>query len=143
LTGVLAITLDPDRWFFILLAAPLPLLLYSSSKYTCRLQPAAPRWIGVGVAIGGVLGGYVLLSMAHDLWIALTVALFCTGALPWLAYRAGVIGVHQSLGKPIRGVGDICAKCEYDLSSTPVNWPCPECGHEYRYPRAAIASLAR
>lgn len=124
---------DQLSWAFLVLAALPVAALARSSRYTCARQPAAPRWIATGVALG-VLFSHVFASHAVEasamMWAVATVSAI---GLPWLAHFYGMRGLAESFGQPVKGVGDLCATCGYDLGSTPSGWPCPECGSELRY----------
>jgi len=112
------------------------LIVAASARGTCRKSPAAP----VAIAIGLFAGSLMLIPLIASGRLAWVAALAPAFGLAQAAggYFGALSGIRTWLGKPTLGVGVVCAHCAYDLDATPENWPCPECGGEWRYPAREV-----
>jgi hypothetical protein len=112
------------------------LVVAEGSRNSCKQHPTAPLGIAVGVAIGGLMPLITLMidpaGIRPGRLLITSAFLLVTGQAAG-AYYGGMAALKKKLGQLQHGVGRTCAACGYDLSATPENWPCPECGGEMRY----------
>jgi hypothetical protein len=107
-----------------------------STRGTCTRHPAAPQGIAAGLGIGAAASLALVLAFFGRVPLTAQLSgLVLLITFPAAAYYAGKRTLASYLGEIRRGVGLTCAACGYDLSATPENWPCPECGGEMRYER--------
>jgi hypothetical protein len=108
-------------------------LMRHGAFHSCRKHPAGPLGIAIGVLAGGGVVVFSLFIGRTPAALA-AVALVAVAAEVYGSYTGGRKGLsHRYALKATQGVGIVCAHCGYDLSATPANWPCPECGGTWRY----------
>lgn len=113
--------------------------LHRGSFGTCSRHPAAPLAIAIGLCIGGLCAatiGFFNKSLFEPSMAA--AVLLATPAAAAGAYYGGERGVLRRFGTPQLHIGNLCAKCLYNLSATPSHTPCPECGAQVRYTLEAL-----
>jgi hypothetical protein len=130
---------DPWQKALVLLFVAVLLLILvswrgvrSASRHTSSNHPVAPGAVAVGVGVGAALVAAIAFVVARSPGACLLM-LAIGGLHARAAWVGGVEGLAQRFGGRIRGVGTVCADCGYDLSATPMHWPCSECGSEWRY----------
>ena len=112
------------------------MIVYPASKGTCKLHPAAPSRISMGLAGGSAAMLLLLLGISSSFLRrahTLTVSTVSAVGLVIGGYAGGKRGLQENLGKKQNGIGATCASCGYDLRNSPADVPCPECNEMMRY----------
>lgn len=111
------------------------LIVYPASKGTCKVHPAAPTRISMGLAVGAgvMLLMFVSPSSWRSGWHSWNVSTVSAIGLVIGGYVGGKHGLRENLGRKQKGLGATCASCGYDLRDSAAQVPCPECNETMRY----------
>lgn len=111
-------------------------LLRSATFNTCRISPAAPLAVATGTGVGGgLLCSVLLVAALRDpglLFFAANSAAIAAATF-FGAKRGAYVGILERFGRPQKGIGATCARCEYDMRGLEEMVPCPECGYDLRF----------
>lgn len=105
----------------------------AAKRYPIALM-AVPISILIGVLLVGVSVTFSAYQSRSSTMFGAGICMLLGGAVKvFAAMRGSRRGVLERHGAPQPGVGEMCAKCMYDLRATETGKPCPECGHLMRF----------